>query len=133
MKRKRILLVEDDETLVTSFQMILQKGGYHVETTTTGQQALERAKKTDFQLAILDISLPDIQGPEVASHLKKQDDNIGLVFITGHPTFNDCIQALDIGIDEILLKPIGANELLRVTKETLSRKKNSHSRAHFSF
>jgi len=118
-KGKRILLVDDDETLVNSFQTILQEEGYLVETAKTGQQALDKAKKTRFHLAILDIKLPDIMGDEVARKLKKQYDNIDIVIITGYPSFKDCIDALDIGINEILLKPIGSAELLRVTQEAL--------------
>jgi len=111
--------VDDDETLVNSFQTILQEEGYLVETAKTGQQALDKAKKTRFHLAILDIKLPDIMGDEVARKLKKQYDNIDIVIITGYPSFKDCIDALDIGINEILLKPIGSAELLRVTQEAL--------------
>lgn len=119
MKGKRILIVDDDQTLVTLFQMILQEEGYAVETATSGLQALDIAKKTDFHLVLLDIKLPDIRGDEVARELRKIDDKIGIVLITGYPSFKDCIDALDIGIDEILLKPIGTTELLRVAQEAI--------------
>jgi len=119
MKGKRILMVDDDQTLVTLFQMILQEEGYAVETATSGLQALDVAKKTDFHLVLLDIKLPDIRGDEVARELRKIDDKIGIVLITGYPSFKDCIDALDIGIDEILLKPIGTTELLRVAQEAI--------------
>ena len=71
MKGKRILMVDDDQTLVTLFQMILQEEGYAVETATSGLQALDVAKKTDFHLVLLDIKLPDIRGDEVARELRK--------------------------------------------------------------
>lgn len=119
MNGKRILMVDDDQTLVTLFQMILQEEGYAVETATSGLQALDIAKKTDFHLVLLDIKLPDIRGDEVARELRKIDDKIGIVLITGYPSFKDCIDALDIGIDEILLKPIGTTELLRVAQEAI--------------
>jgi len=119
MKGKRILIVDDDQTLVTLFQMILQEEGYAVETATSGLQALDIAKKTDFHLVLLDIKLPDIRGDEVARELRKIDDKIGIVLITGYPSFKNCIDALDIGIDEILLKPIGTTELLRVAQEAI--------------
>jgi len=115
------LIVDDDETLVTLFQMILQEEGYIVETAKTGQQALDVVKKTDFHLVLLDIKLPDIMGDEVASEVKKINDKTRIVLITGYPSFKDCIDALDIGIDEILLKPIGTTELLRVAKESIQK------------
>lgn len=115
------MIVDDDETLVTLFQMILQEEGYIVETAKTGQQALDVVKKTDFHLVLLDIKLPDIMGDEVASEVKKINDKTRIVLITGYPSFKDCIDALDIGIDEILLKPIGTTELLRVAKESIQK------------
>ena len=121
MNRKRILIVDDDENLVNLFQMILNEEGYLVETATTGLQALEKAKKTEFHLVILDIKLQDIMGDEVARELKNKDDKIGIVLITGYPSFKDCIDALDIGIEEILLKPIGTAELLRVVQEAIQK------------
>ncbi len=101
--------------------MILQEEGYIVETAKTGQQALDVVKKTDFHLVLLDIKLPDIMGDEVASEVKKINDKTRIVLITGYPSFKDCIDALDIGIDEILLKPIGTTELLRVAKESIQK------------
>jgi len=121
MNRKRILIVDDDENLVNLFQMILNEEGYLVETATTGLQALEKAKKTEFHLVVLDIKLQDIMGDELARELKKLNDKIGIVLITGYPSFKDCIDALDIGIEEILLKPIGTAEMLRVVQETIQK------------
>ena len=127
MNRKRILIVDDDENLVNSFQMILHEEGHLVETATTGLQALEKAKKTEFHLVILDIKLQDIMGDEVARELKNQDDKIDIVLITGYPSFKDCIDALDIGIEEILLKPIGTAELLRVVQEAIQKQVEDRS------
>lgn len=121
MNRKRILIVDDDENLVNLFQMILNKEGYLVETATTGLQALEKAKNKDFHLVVLDIKLQDIMGDEIARELKKLNDKISIVLITGYPSFKDCIDALDIGIEEILLKPIGTTELLRVIQESIQK------------
>lgn len=115
------MIVDDDETLTQLFQMILQGEGYLVETSTTGRVALEKAKETDFDVVILDIKLPDILGDEVARELKKLDEDTRIVLITGYPSFKDCIDALDIGIEEILLKPIGTTELLRVTQEAIQK------------
>lgn len=120
MNKKRILLVDDDEILLTTFRLILQEEGYFVETAKTGQQAIDKAKQTKFHLGIIDINLPDIMGDKVASKLNKQYGNMTIIFITGYPHFQDCIDALDIGVYEILLKPISPDELLLVTKEALS-------------
>lgn len=120
-KEKRVLLVDGNEVQSASFKTILRRKGYLVETATTGRQALEKAKSTEFHVAILDAELPDMMGAEVASELKKKYDGIHLIIQTGFSGLNGCIDVIDVGIEEILLKPIEADELLRVTKEALSR------------
>jgi len=119
MKKRCILLVDDDETQLRTFQEILQEAGYLVETATTGEQALDKVKTARFDLVVLDIKLPDILGDEVARLLRRQDEKSGIILMTGYRSFQDCIDALDIGINEILLKPIEPDELLRATKDSL--------------
>jgi DNA-binding NtrC family response regulator len=121
MDKARILLVDDDPNLVTTFKSILQREGYHVETAGTGQQALKKADKSKFDLAILDIRLPDITGDEVAKLMKKTNDGTRFVLITGHSYLQDCIDALDLGIYEILLKPVAPEEIIRAAKEALKQ------------
>jgi len=119
LERKHILLVDDDETIIAPFQLVLQNAGYHVDSALTGQQALEKTEKADYELAILDIKLPDIRGIEVAREIRKQHDDIRLIIITGYSEMADSIETIDVGIDEILIKPIEPDELLRAVKESL--------------
>lgn len=119
MEAKRILLVDDDDTITTSFQIVLQREGYQVDTASTGRQALEKIGEAKYHLAILDVKLPDILGTEVAGKIRSQDKEIRLVITTGYPDLADSIEAIDIGIEEILLKPINVDELLHVIRESL--------------
>jgi len=116
---KHILLVDDDETITTPFQLILQEVGYQVDTALTGRQAVEMAGLMDYQMAILDIKLPDISGIEVARKIRKKQNDIHFIIISGYPELADSIEAINVGIDEILLKPIQPDELLRAVKESL--------------
>jgi len=119
LEGKHILLVDDDETITTPFQLILQEVGYLVDTALTGRQAVEMAGLTDYQMAILDIKLPDISGIEVARKIRKRQKDIHFIIISGYPELADSIEAINVGIDEILLKPIQPDELLRAVKESL--------------
>lgn len=119
LKGMRVLLIDDDETILVPFQLILQKEGYQVDTALTGRQALEKVGETEYQIVITDIILPDIQGIEVAKKIREFNKKTQLIIITGFPNLADSIEALDIGIDEILIKPIKADELLRAVKESL--------------
>jgi DNA-binding response OmpR family regulator len=114
----KILLVDDSEELLTTFTSILGSEGYQVETAMNGEDALEKARATKFRLYILDIKLPDIRGDDLARELRSMDDDVGIILITGYPQLQESIDALEIGIDEILLKPISPEEMIRVARES---------------
>lgn len=119
MSERRILIVEDDLHLLEIYSIVLKNNGYTVETANDGLRAIEKAQKTAFDLVILDIQLPDIRGDEVAMRLKEINESTIIIMITGFPSFQDSIDTLDIGIHDILLKPITADELIRATREAL--------------
>lgn len=113
------MLVDDDEGLVSTFKTILEAEGYHVDIATTGRGALQKCEDTVFDLVILDFMLPDMRGDEVLRCLKIRR-RMKALLITGYSTFKDSIDALSLGISEILLKPISPEELLRAVGEALS-------------
>ena len=119
LEGKRILLVDDDETILVPFQPILQDEGYQVDTASNGREALEKAREMEYQMVISDIKLPDIQGIEVAKKIRELNRNTRLIIITGFPNLADSLETIDLGIDEILIKPIKPDELLRAVKESL--------------
>jgi two-component system response regulator HydG len=123
LEGKRILLVDDDETITTPFQLILESEGYQVDVATTGQQALEKMGEGEYHVVILDIKLPDMLGTEVARKIKMRREDVNLIVITGYPNLTDSIETIDYGISDILLKPIDPDELLRTIEETLQWKK----------
>lgn len=118
--KANILLVDDDEDMLVLFQRILEGNGYSVEAATTGREALELSASSGFQLAIVDIKLPDIPGNDLVRQLRKNDGEMAFILITGYPSLQECIDVLDLGIHEILLKPIEVDELLSVTDEAIS-------------
>jgi len=119
LEAKRILLVDDDETTVTPFQLILESEGYQVDVATTGWQALEKMGEGEYHVVILDIKLPDMLGIEVAKKIKMKKEDVNLIVITGYPNLTDSIKTIDYGISDILLKPIDPDELLRTIEETI--------------
>ena len=119
MSEKRILIVDDDESINAVFKTMLEEQGYTVNTASSGQEALSLADSS-FDLVILDIKLPDITGDEVAKVMRERRIADKIVLMTGYPEMEDCIDMLGIGIQEILLKPISPDEILRVAREALS-------------
>jgi len=124
MVESPILIVDDDELQLRMFKSILEGEGHPVMASTTGAAAIEMAERGKFSLAILDIKLPDIRGDELARRLRELDGGLSIILVTGYPSMQDCIDALDLGIHEILLKPIDSEELLRVTREALSGRRS---------
>jgi DNA-binding response OmpR family regulator len=112
MKKCSILLVDDDDDILFHYKNILSNNDFNVDCVPYGEQAVAKIKEKKYDLAILDIMLPDIRGDKLALELREIDPNILLIFITGFSYMDYCITALDIGISEILMKPITATELI---------------------
>ena len=120
-KRKRLLVVDDDVSIVDLFRMALEDEGYIVETAFTGEQALKAMKSTEFDLVILDIFLPDIKGDRVVEKIREENNDVRIILITGNETYARCIDVLKLGISEILLKPIMLNESVVHVKTVLGK------------
>lgn len=119
MKNNRILLVDDDEVMLKTFQLILEEEGYLVETSTNGQNAIDKVNKNNFNLIILDIVLPDVRGDEIAKKIKRISRTSKIIFITGYSKFKK-EDSLDINFEtNIILKPITVKELKKIIKKEL--------------
>jgi DNA-binding response OmpR family regulator len=101
--------------------MILEKEGYLVETSFTGNQALKKLRDLKFDLLVSDIRLPDIMGDYLVKKIREKDREIRIILITGYPSYVECIDVLGLGISEILLKPFAPDELINSMEEALKR------------
>jgi len=117
--RPRILVVDDDLDILQSLREILETKGYDVETAETAQKGLELAKQRFFNLAILDIKLPDMEGTELLAKIHKEKPEMMKVMLTGYPSLDNAVQALNLGADAYLMKPVNPEELLKVVEEKL--------------
>ena len=117
--KKTILVVDDDKSILRSFTRILQKSGYEIETAETGKEAIEKVENRHYDLALVDIRLPDIDGTDLIAKLKKQLQQTTKIMITGFPSLETGIKALDEGADAYLVKPVKPQELLFLLEEKL--------------
>jgi len=120
--KRNVLLVDDDAELLFTFRRLLELEGYHVVTASNGRKAMSEFSVGQFQLAVIDILLPDIRGDELAREIRKMNKEIEVILITGNSSFKDCIDALDLGICDILLKPIEPAEIVRAANEIFSER-----------
>ena len=116
---RTILVVDDDKSILRTFTRILQKNGYRIDTAETGQEAMEKAENNHYDLALVDIRLPDIDGTELLAKIKMQLQNTIKIMITGFPSLESGVKALDEGADAYLVKPVKPEDLLMLIKEKL--------------
>jgi CheY-like chemotaxis protein len=121
--KSSILIVDDDEFLTETFKVILETVGYHVEIAATVMQAIHKTRDRNYDLIILDIKLPDINGDEVARIMKKQGKQTKIVMITGYEKLAEGLKDEPVDVKEILMKPVSPNSLLMVTKKVLQDNK----------
>jgi DNA-binding NtrC family response regulator len=129
MIRPRILIVDDEETIRNVLSIILKDEGYIVDTAETGYEALKKCDEINFNVALIDIKLPDIEGTKLLSKIKPVIPKIRKVILTGHPTIKNAIDAVNQDADAYLLKPVKVEDLLNVISEQVKlqdeEKKNS--------
>lgn len=121
--KSSILIVDDDEFLTETFKVILETVGYHVDIAASGMQAIHKTRDRNYDLIILDIKLPDINGDEVARIMKKQGKKTKIVMITGYEKLAEGLKEEPVDVKEVLMKPVSPNSLLTVTKKILQDNK----------
>ncbi len=111
----KVLLVEDEPTNLHLILEILNSKGFHVHSVMNGIDAIEKAKKELYDIILMDISLPDIDGIEAARSIKKESVNkdIPIIAVTAYAMIGDKERILEAGLDDYISKPIIVNEFLR--------------------
>jgi two-component system response regulator HydG len=116
---KRILIVDDDRATLTVLSSILRSEGYSVDTAESGSEAILKTDKQFFNLVLLDIKLPDIEGIDVLSSIKETSPKIVKIVVSGCDNFEIFLAALNRGADAYLIKPVDPEELIRIINEKL--------------
>jgi PAS domain S-box-containing protein len=122
-EKESILIVDDDESARRSLSLIFNKKGYEAEVAGTGQEAIGKAKERFFNLAFLDIKLPDMEGIELLAPLKEMHPDMVLVMVTGHASLETALRALNEGASAYILKPLNMEEVLVKVQESLEKQR----------
>ncbi len=116
-KQKSILLVDDDKSILRILTRILQKQGYGVRTAETGREAEEMINSQSYDLALIDVKLPDTDGVDLLQKIQVTRPNMIKIILTGFASMDNGIKALNSGADAYLVKPVEPTELLKILKE----------------
>ena len=119
VNKPSILIVEDDASIRTTLGAILQHKGYNTDTAETGQEAIQKSKTKFFNLVLLDIRLPDIEGTKLLTLLHEDLPKMVKIMVTGYPSLENAAEAVNKGANAYLIKPVNPEELLALIKEKL--------------
>ena len=119
MVKKYILVVDDDKAILRTFSRILKNCGYEIETAESGGEAISKANRRHFDMVLLDLRLPDMNGTDILVRARDPLRSTAKIIITGFPSLESGVTALDEGADAYLTKPVAPQELLTIVDDKL--------------
>ena len=120
-ENSRILIIDDDESIRRILSSILEEKGYIVDTARNAKEALKKSKAFYYNLALIDIRLPDIEGTDLLSKLQKASPEMIKIILTGYPSLQNAIKAVNKGADGYLIKPADLDDLHQTIERHLKR------------
>ena len=123
-RNARILAVDDDENIRKVVVAILEDEGYVVESVGTAKEAIEKSRRKFYNLALIDIRLPDMEGIELLTKFRETTPRMRKVIVTGYPTLQNAVDAVNKGADAYIVKPFDVKKVLRTIQEQLSKQQD---------
>ena len=117
----KILIIDDDANIRKALAAVLEDEGYIVETVDTAKKGIEKTETGFFNLALIDVRLPDMEGVELLPRLRETSPKIRKIIITGYPTLQNAAAAVNKGADAYIMKPFDVEKMLQTIKEQLKR------------
>ena len=111
---KRILIVDDDRSILRTLKRVLEKNGYTIDTAETAKEALDKLTSNHYDLALVDVILPDMKGTDLLIKAKNELNQTVKFIITGYPSAEVGAKARDLGAEAFILKPVKMPELLSI-------------------
>ena len=128
----KILLLEDDKTVARFIEKGLKETNYIVEAVFDGEEGLHRALSQSYDLIILDVMLPKIDGWEILKSIRKKQVKTPVIFLTAKDTKEDIVKGLELGADDYLVKPFSFVELLARIRALIRRDKKDIELSQFT-
>jgi len=123
---KKIILIEDESSVVSFIKKGLQEFGYEISVALDGSSGIKMVENNDFDMIILDIMLPDINGLEVCKEIRKSNKTVPILFLTALDSSENIVLGLESGGDDYLVKPFKFIELVARIKSLLRRSGHSN-------
>ena len=117
----KILVVDDDEKIIETLSLALEEEGFSVDTAKTGKEAIVKTFENFYNIAIVDWRLPDIEGTKLLGKLNETTPKMAKLMLTGYPSMDNAIDAVNNSADAFLVKPVHFEKLLAKVKELLKK------------
>lgn len=117
----RILVIDDDASIRDVLTAVLEREGYLVDAAENGSEAIRKSKIRFYNLALIDIRLPDMEGTRLLTELKESIPRMVKIILTGYPSLQNAVEAVNKGADGYLVKPINMEDLLKTVKRLLEK------------
>jgi len=133
---KKILAIDDDQAVLNYLNiMLLQTGAYQVSTLANSSKAFQELKNTNYDLLLLDMDMPDVNGLEILKHIKEKNMDIETIVLTGVEDVELAVSAMKLGAFDYLTKPVDNDQLLKIIAAVLENRKTrkeTTAETHFS-
>lgn len=123
----RILIVDDDENIRNILTAILEEEGYVVESVDTAKKGIEKTEKSIYNLALIDVRLPDMEGIELLTKMRDTKPKMRKIIVTGYPTLQNAVAAVNKGADAYVMKPFDVENILQTIKLQLKKQREEQN------
>lgn len=117
----KIIIIDDDESIRKILATILEEEGYTVDTANTGKEGINKTNDNCYNLALIDMKLPDIEGIDLLLKIKDTTPRMRKIIITGFPTIQNAMEAVNRRADAFILKPFEVEKVLQTIREQLKK------------
>jgi len=125
MEGARVLVIDDEEGIRKSLKAILEEKGCLVDTAENGQEAIAKSKTRFYNLALIDIRLPDMDGVKLLTSMTDTTPKMVKIIVTGYPSLENAIDAVNKGADGYIVKPFTMEQLLNTVREYLRKQQEA--------
>jgi two-component system nitrogen regulation response regulator NtrX len=117
--KKKILIVDDDEGICKTLGLILEDEGFIIDVANSGKEALKKSETSNYNVVLLDIRLPDIEGTKLLKAFRQSTPKMIKIMMTGFPQIGNAIEALNLGADAYFMKPVHPDDVIKTIREKL--------------
>lgn len=133
MDKPAVLIVDDEDGIRKTLTVILNENGYDADSAKNGQEAIMKANERFYNIALIDIVLPDMNGVELLTKIRETKPKMRKIIMTGNPSVQNAVGALNNGADAYIMKPLHIEKVLTTVEEQLKKQKEEREIAiqHF--